>query len=255
MFYMDNPAMPQIEKQPPQVEKPIEKPIKKKPKTNPTIILLSVLLMISVLLTALFYLQNQKLREKLTEFEPSPTPTTSPIPTPKAMVDTTGWEIYENKEYGFSLKHPSLDIKCCSLEGPASGEEIQKILTFADKETIATDSGTFDGFSISVATTKRTTDLTEFIEEEKEALQEQYTQKNGSPSQKAGITTVTSVDGNDTIILKDYAFDGNERYYFQIPNFKIMVITKSEQEEGSFNSIFETILSTFKFEVQPEKTP
>lgn len=78
------------------------------------VILLSILLLLSVTIAGFFAYQTQKLVKELQGIRnegkvvsvATTEPTTEPIATDSAMIDTTNWKTYANAKYNFSFKYP-----------------------------------------------------------------------------------------------------------------------------------------------------
>lgn len=94
------------------VEQPL--PAQAGKQSNFLIILLSVLLLLSVSIAGFFAYQTQKLAKELAMAKSeekvvalvTPEPTVEPIATNGTVVDTTTWNLYINKKYGFQIKYP-----------------------------------------------------------------------------------------------------------------------------------------------------
>ena len=114
------PANALISKQQPSDASPPEQESTQGKKSNRRLIIgLGVFALVALGIAGIFAYQNYQLKKQVEkpgpglevtptkELQPTPTNTIS-VPSPTATADPTAdWEIYENKNYGFSLKYPN----------------------------------------------------------------------------------------------------------------------------------------------------
>ena len=172
--------------------------------------------------------------------EPSVTPSTP-------SVDTTDWRIYSNEEYGFEFKYPpNLDINSAvTISVPMTGNP-KEIITLRSNETLLTDSGrSFDGFAIYVIPNQSQNSINSNLENEKTAQLNAKISIDGNNI--SGIQSSFTLNNRQGKILRGYSWDDIERFYVSLNGQDILVLAKLDQKEGSFDKIFDQILSTFRF--------
>lgn len=81
-----------------------------KPKSSP-VIGISILILFFLGITGFLVYQNYQLKQQVSQTQPTSLPEltkTPEIPSPTSTVDpSANWEIYENKNYGFSFRYPN----------------------------------------------------------------------------------------------------------------------------------------------------
>ncbi|HLB51584.1 hypothetical protein A3F07_01635 [candidate division WWE3 bacterium RIFCSPHIGHO2_12_FULL_38_15] len=154
---------------------------------------------------------------------------------------------FENKEHGFSFRHPRFNTNCCQVPAPVYGEfsNTAKFYFVDTSLGVPEKNKPFDGFGIFVDTNKDKITFETYLESEKTALLEDYKVITGrNPEESQEIIKVGEVDA---ILLKGYAWWGDV-IMLQVPNTsRIMIISKTEYLPGSFKDVFNDILRSFVF--------
>lgn len=171
-----------------------------------------------------------------------PTPANNPS-------DISDWIIYEDKTNGFLFKHPSMNTTCCLLGGVGTGKAISA-KTFAMEGTVreGTDAP-FDGFSFSVVPIPANQTFTQYLDNEKQAITNINKTHEGYDSGKQQSLPII-IGGVTGTLLKGYTWYGayHDLIYVPFPDGKkALEIDLLQVSDGSFQSVFDKILSTFKF--------
>jgi hypothetical protein len=161
----------------------------------------------------------------------------SPVASASAILDATaGWKTYTNSDYGFSFRYPqSLDSNIGGIAGPYTGTS-SPVTSLSDSRTIreGTDAA-FDGLNVYVVSDMKIASFDDYITQEQTAM----------------IQSVNAfMQGAEKIKFSNgQALVTNSRGYYYLPfpdNKKVLVIVYI-QANDSFKTIFNQILSTFKF--------
>ncbi|MDP2684508.1 MAG: hypothetical protein Q8P20_05650, partial [bacterium] len=211
--------------------------------------LLAGILFITFIIAAFFAGMKYQRAISLIAYQQSNLITSTPSPAPDP---TANWKTYSNPTYGFSFKYPAniIDSPGGVMGGPATANIIG---CFGDKRTVrqGTDAP-FDGFCIYIDKSKNS--LQSYVDNEKKTFLINYKfytkAKMPATSEKNVI-----LDGRDGIILKGYNYWGSDSLYISLFNQNILAIPFLEKSKGSFENIFNQILSTFKFTNQNPITP
>lgn len=167
--------------------------------------------------------------------------------TPVPVDETANWKTYTNSKFNFSLKYPPSLVKCCGISGPISGNP-EEIITLgsSSKAGRGTDAP-FDGFAIYVETNLSNLKLSQYISQEKQALLGIYKASEGKDPTGRGIESMFMIAGRQGTILKNYSWDDVTRYYVNFPDEKKILVFAKIKVNGTFDTTFDQILSTFKF--------
>ncbi len=211
-----------------------------------------VVLSVVVAVASAFHIY--RLGQDVAKLESSPASELPPAPPPVPGEPTTGetanWKTYKNINYGFSFKHPDLDSSCCNIAGPIIGNP-KRLVVLANTATVhkGTDAS-FDGLAIYIDTPQVALNTAEgfasYIYGQKNSLIENYREFVGSEPKKPRDEAIT-VNGKQGNLLLGYAAWGDIIYVPFSDNKNVLVIVKTEASEGSFDTTFDQILSTFKF--------
>ena len=176
----------------------------------------------------------------------TPSPSSTNTPTPFVLPSIPdGWVTYTNYQYGFVLAHPNL-FDCqqnCGISFVTLGDT-ESVVNFAVESTMmwGTDAP-FDGFSIDVFPNNDNLSFVDYINQIKQLLPE-HPMFGGLPINEVNVT----VGGQPGTMLSVGHSDSIAGVYVPFPNDKrILIISRGEQKPGSFEKIFEQILSTFIF--------
>lgn len=193
---------------------------------------------------------------KSTIAKPSPVPVvtsqtpqpTSATKTPPTSDETANWKVYNDQKYNFSFQHPDLK-ECCKISGPVGDANL--VVTLADNNTVTqgTDKP-FNGLAVYVVNRNISGEegFNSYIYYQKNALLDQYKAFTGEQPKQTGSEKTVVVADRQGVSLKGFSWDNIERIYVPFPdNQKVLVIAKSQTSGGNFETIFNNILSTFKF--------
>lgn len=195
------------------------------------------------------YLASPKPKiEPIAQIVDVPTPTPTSIPTPD---ETANWKTYTNTKYGFSFKYPmNFDSTCCGISGPVLGKP-EMIIVLADPATGAQGTDMpFNGLGIyidSVVDFTSADGFTSYIYGQKASLIKNYKDfMDKEPiNGKSNTVMVAGVKGE---ALEGLAWWSNKIIYVPFPdNKKVIVIVRADASKDSFDTMFNQILSTFKF--------
>jgi hypothetical protein len=221
--------------------------------SNRIIVLFSVLLLILLVSTGFLYYQNMNLQKQVISLKEIPTPSVSPtiLPatSPPGTPDpTSAWKTYTNTNYGFEFKYPFSLTEDSSegapgVSGPITNSSISNTITnvFDTSELTDRSSENFDGFSIYEIDTNLITNFTYAS-----YLNSELTAIKNSPR---GVQTATIQQislGNQSYSYIDSEIN-IRRYFILSPDGKKLIIFSRTNNTSVFPSIFNQILSTFKF--------
>ena len=149
---------------------------------------------------------------------------------------------YSNKNYGLSFKHPKLDTNCCSAPKPPVGD-------FATLGTFALpskQSKAFDGFGLYIEENTQNINFSTYLENQKKALLDDFKLVNGVEAENSKDDLII-INDKEARKLSNYAWWGDV-IYIQLPNRpEIVVLSKVDYLSGSFDELFDGIISTFRF--------
>jgi hypothetical protein len=235
---MDNPSIISPENATEQPIVPAGQPVEKKDGHILTILSIGVFVILSLGAVIFLYNQNQALKKMITSLTtPVPVATTSPSPTPNALL--TG-KLYENKAYKFSFTYPEqLTTGEAGVSGPFGGNP-KLIESFSDAKTVSegTDAP-FDGFSVWASKLPVGTDFEEYVDNQVKVMAN--SELSGDSINKTAITV-----GD----IKGYSvnFSSSVRYHFlPSPDGSTIITISRIFANQEFLGKFEQILYTFKF--------
>lgn len=215
----------------------------------PLLVVVSVLLILTIVIVSIFFWSTQKnlISKSVTD---SPILSTSPKFS-SASDPNIAWETYENNDFGFSFKHPTLDSQCCNISGPL-GETVTGLVTFAQKS--AGHQGTdeaLNGFAIYVdqpsINLSQPEGFRSYITDQKAKLLQNFKDFTGKVSNIHSEEKVM-IGNKEGTLLKGFAWWADALYFVPLDDDKsILVIVKTQMGEGSFKE-FDQILSTVKFD-------
>lgn len=226
----------------PTVNQSVNNPITQK-QNNFLVILLSILLFISCVIAGFFAYQTQKLVAEVTgyreQLKQTLVPTTNNLQPSITPDPTLNWKTYTNTKYNFSFRYPSNFGNEGTISGPYSikSSDSVGIMSFSDPDTIreGTDAP-FDGFSIYYVEDLNAQSFEEFLSNEKTSMDN---------------AAYASMTGAKRILLdnKGVAFVNDTRgyYYYPLNSDQNVLVLAYIQKDNNFRSIFNQILSTFKF--------
>ena len=217
-------------------------PVSQSPKIkNPLVLILSILLIIAVAIAGLFYFQIQKLSRELSKYQ------TQPTPTPTATSDpTANWETYNSpltygENFWFSFKYPN-SIRTGgygSIPGPFT-EKYTSLGGLSDPTVLKeSTNASFDGFAI-YGVVNEADGIEKHVDNEIAAMSKSELASNNNL-----IKTPLVLTG-----IKGYSVDFSptlKYYYISSPDGKNIVVISRVCANQSFLTIFDQILSTFKF--------
>ena len=217
-------------------------PTSKPPKSQkPLVLIMSVLLIVTVAIAGLFYFQIQKLSKQLSKYQ------TQPSPTPTATSDpTVNWETYNSplaygKDFWFSFKYPN-SIRTGgygSIPGPFT-EKYTSLGGLSDPTVLKeSTNASFDGFAI-YGVINEAGSIEKYVDNEIVAMS-----KSELTSNKNLIKNPISLNG-----IKGYSVDFSptlKYYYLSSSDEKTIIIISRVYANQTFLTIFDQILSTFKF--------
>jgi hypothetical protein len=173
---------------------------------------------------------------------PKPVVTVSPTPT-ATTVPTVDWKTYTNSKYGFSFKYPSTFIvqyKYFNDDTP---------FVFLDSKSFNVPEVWVDGQVTPVQFSISSKSLSEYVDYYKKIIDPaNYTQSDlTSPLKGYRFDGTFKLQGLDS---EEYPLKGTKitGVVIQVPNSqKVLEISYDYVREGVTDSIFDQILSTFKF--------
>ena len=164
--------------------------------------------------------------------------------TPAAQKDNTaGWKIYTNYKYGYSLKYPTNWYIKSSSGGNAENNGCDENLTTTSIIELSATAIEDCGF-IREFLPPSTTDITILVSDTAYAdLTNILTDRPSKDTTIAGIKAVKYIHTKDSS-----GPDVNDtRIYFNYNNSGYLIYLKQSDQIGSYDTIYDTILSTFKF--------
>lgn len=219
-------------------------PMTPEPQSNnkTLIIVFSVLVAFLLASVAALAYQNWQLNQKLaaateeTITLPTPSPATLATPDP-----TSNWQTYDNVNAGISFKHPvEISEQSVMVSGPILGST-NYVTSFADKTTVIPNTDApFNGFSVyEIFADQLGMSFDTYIAQEVEAVK---TSERGIKNASAVKTTIggqifTYIDSEQNI----------RRYFILSPLNNRIAIFSRVNSTPEFVTIFDQILSTFKF--------
>ncbi len=208
---------------------------------NSLVLIMSILLIIAVTIASLFYFQIQKLSKELSKYQ------TQTSPTPTATSDpTTNWKTYNSplaygKNFLFSFKYPDSirEGGYGSIPGPFT-EKYTSLGGLSDPAVLKESTNTsFDGFAI-YGVVNEAGSIEKHVDNEIVAMSKSELTSNNNlvkiPLVLTGIKGY-SVDFSPTL----------KYYYLSSPDGENIVVISRVYANQSFLTIFDQILSTFKF--------
>ena len=164
---------------------------------------------------------------------------------------SASWVEYKNLDAGFSFRHPSFDAKCCTVEGPIpvagqNEDNIEKIITFGRPGTPRDSIKPFDGFAVYLVNNIPFDTFDQYVEAEREALINNYKVLIGKTP--VGTTKQAIVGDKVGVFFEDLAWWGDV-ILVDYGDKNVLVISKTEALEGSFDTEFGELLNTFRFGV------
>jgi len=214
-------------------------------KSNPVLwISLTILLLALLGAGGYFLLNSRKVSNSGAEITPSVSVSPSPTSDP-----TANWKEYSNAEGQFSFKYPPSYGNIGLISGPFTGTS-KFIQSFSDPTTIreGTDAS-FDGLSVYLVSDMKSASISGYLSAETTAM---------SKSQLVGTKELAAVpfttNGNAGFAIE---FNPTLKYYY-LPSAdgKSAVVISRTYSSQAFLSIFDQILSTFKYgEATPSATP
>lgn len=220
-----------------------------------------IMILIIILLfgsAGLFAFQNYQPRQQKiqtptpTQAQPTPAPTVS-IPA-STSDQTTIWKTYTNSDYGFSFKHPDLEITLCNEVPHGCGLGLSGNSQLFNEILLAKyklpSSHYPSGFGILVTKDSIQESFDDFVENEEEALFKSLVEYHsviigGKTSEELRENLryeQITVSGTSGYILEGYTIEEGpwRRYYFPIKNNKVLAITENDNN-------FSQILAAFEF--------
>ncbi|KKU88263.1 MAG: hypothetical protein UY16_C0010G0019 [Candidatus Gottesmanbacteria bacterium GW2011_GWA2_47_9] len=157
---------------------------------------------------------------------------------------------YTNELYRFSFTIPSSlkttveNPEGCGISGPSNNKLFQLICISNSKSFGQGNDAPFDGFSVYVDSNQDGISLTNYVQQEIDAKKSRGYGENGTTKQ----FQLAELKG---ITLVGYNWPGIETSYVKFPNTndkRILILSKIEESSGSFDQIFNRVLSTFGFQ-------
>lgn len=208
-----------------------------------------MLLLALIGITGCYWYQSYILKTHKTTIPSTPTVLIKPTVTGVPPDETANWKTYTSKDSGITFKYPVQITEMLPTEagvgGPILGNPVD-IVTFADRTT--THKGTdapFDGFTISQIEVGKLSEpqmtFEVYIEKELEAV------KKAPRGNSLASVAKASIGSQDFVYIDLGAVDKIRNYYIILPDSERIVVFSRTYSTIDFLTVFDQILSTFRF--------